>query len=470
MKNLPLHVKIIIGLVAGVVYAFVSSALGWNAFTINWIDPFGTIFIRLLKFIAVPLVLFSIISGISGLSDISKLGRMGAKTMGFYLLTTVIAVGLGLLLVNTVKPGTHLDDEQRIKNRISYELWAESEGVEMKDRKDFLTNPKYADYVEEVSGQPQDLSEKVEEVKSSAESSKEAPPLQFLVDIVPENLVFAISNNRLMLQVIFFAIFFGISIAMIPREKAQPVIDFINSVNDVFLKMVEVVMKAAPYFVFALLAGVIAKMANTPAEVLEIFKGLGSYTLTLFFGLAFMIFVFYPVIVVLFVKKMSYKEFFRRISPAQLMAFSTSSSAATLPVTMECVEDNLGVSRNVSSFVLPIGATVNMDGTSLLQSVAVVFMAQLHMVDLDLGQQLTIVLTATLASIGAAAVPSAGLVMMIIVLQSVGLNPAWIAIIFPVDRILDMCRTVVNVTGDATVATLVAGSENELNPRDLGEH
>ncbi|MEQ8626566.1 dicarboxylate/amino acid:cation symporter [Ekhidna sp.] len=470
MKNLPLHVKIIIGLVAGVVYAFVSSALGWNAFTINWIDPFGTIFIRLLKFIAVPLVLFSIISGISGLSDISKLGRMGAKTMGFYLLTTVIAVGLGLLLVNTVKPGTHLDDEQRIKNRISYELWAESEGVEMKDRKDFLTNPKYADYVEEVSGQPQDLSEKVAEVKSSAESSKEAPPLQFLVDIVPENLVFAISNNRLMLQVIFFAIFFGISIAMIPREKAQPVIDFINSVNDVFLKMVEVVMKAAPYFVFALLAGVIAKMANTPAEVLEIFKGLGSYTLTLFFGLAFMIFVFYPAIVVLFVKKMSYKEFFRRISPAQLMAFSTSSSAATLPVTMECVEDNLGVSRNVSSFVLPIGATVNMDGTSLLQSVAVVFMAQLHMVDLNLGQQLTIVLTATLASIGAAAVPSAGLVMMIIVLQSVGLNPAWIAIIFPVDRILDMCRTVVNVTGDATVATLVAGSENELNPRDLDEH
>jgi len=270
-----------------------------------------------------------------------------------------------------------------------------------------------------------------------------------------------------MLQVIFFAIFFGISLAMIPKDKAQPVIDFINGTNDVFLKMVELVMKAAPYFVFALLAGVIAKMSDSPREVLEIFKGLGSYSLTLFFGLAFMIFVFYPAIIVTFVKKMSYKEFFRRISPAQLMAFSTSSSAATLPITMECVEDNLGVSRNVSSFVLPIGATVNMDGTSLLQSVAVVFMAQLHMVDLSLGQQLTIVLTATLASIGAAAVPSAGLVMMIIVLQSVGLNPAWIAIIFPVDRILDMCRTVVNVTGDATVATLVAASENELHPKGL---
>ena len=249
-------------------------------------------------------------------------------------------------------------------------------------------------------------------------------------------------------------------------EKAMPVVNFINSINHIFLKMVEIVMKAAPYFVFALLAGVIAKMADSPAEVLEIFKGLGSYSLTLFFGLSFMIFVFYPMIVMLFVKKISYKEFFRKIGPAQLMAFSTSSSAATLPVTMKCVENNLGVSKNISSFVLPIGATVNMDGTSILQAVAVIFMAQLHAVDLSLTQQLTIVFTATLASIGAAAVPSAGLVMMIIVLQSVGLNPAWIAIIFPVDRILDMCRTVVNVTGDATVATLIASSENELNTQN----
>lgn len=465
MKKLPLHIKIIIGLVAGVIYAFLSSALGWNEFTINWIDPFGTIFIRLLKFIAVPLVLFSIISGISGLSDISKLGRMGAKTLGFYLLTTVIAVSLGLVLVNVVKPGTHLDTDQRIKNRIAYELWAKAEGVEVKDSKNFLSDPKYASQIEEISGKLEETSDKIEQMKNNAQSSKEASPLQFLVDMVPENLVLAISNNRLMLQVIFFAIFFGISIAMVPSEKSKPVVDFINSINEIFLKMVDTVMGAAPYFVFALLAGVIAKMADSPAEVLEIFKGLGSYSLTLFFGLAFMIFVFYPIVVKLFVN-MPYKKFFRKISPAQLMAFSTSSSAATLPVTMECVEDNLGVSRNVSSFVLPIGATVNMDGTSLLQSVAVVFMAQLHMVDLSLAQQLTIVFTATLASIGAAAVPSAGLVMMIIVLQSVGLNPAWIAIIFPVDRILDMCRTVVNVTGDATVATLVANSEGELRETD----
>jgi len=226
--------------------------------------------------------------------------------------------------------------------------------------------------------------------------------------------------------------------------------------------MVDLVMKAAPFFVFALLAGVIAKMADTPAQVLEIFKGLASYSVTLVVGLAFLVAVFYPMIMRIFVPKIGYRKFFKNISPAQFLAFSTSSSAATLPVTMECVEDNMGVSKNVSSFVLPIGATVNMDGTSLYQAVAVIFMAQMHMVDLSVMQQLTIVLTATLASIGSAAVPSAGLIMMIVVLQSVGLNPAWIAIIFPVDRILDMCRTVVNVTGDATVSTIVAKSEGEL--------
>lgn len=468
MKKLPLHIKILIGLVLGVVYAFISSALGWNQFTVNWIDPFGTIFIRLLKFIAVPLVLFSIISGISGLSDISRLGKMGAKTLGFYLTTTVIAVALGLLLVNVVKPGTHLDENQRIKNRISYELWASETGTEIKDNKNFLNDPAYADLILEVSGSEQKINEKVEKLKSNASNTQDAPPLQFLVEMVPENLVFSISNNGLMLQVIFFAIFFGISIAIV-GEKAKPVATFITSINDVFLKMVELVMKAAPYFVFALLAGVIAKMADTPGEVLEIFRSLGSYALTMVVGLSLLIFVFYPIILILFVKGMTYKQVFKNISPAQLMAFSTSSSAATLPVTMECVEKNMGVSKNVASFVLPIGATVNMDGTSLLQAVAVIFMAQLHMVDLSFAQQLTIVLTATLASIGAAAVPSAGLIMMMIVLGSVGLNPAWIAIIFPVDRPLDMLRTVVNVTGDATVATLVAGTEGELNPPEVAD-
>jgi len=462
MKKLPLHVKIMIGLLAGVIWAFLSSSLGWNQFTIDWIDPFGQIFIRMLKYIAVPLVLFSIISGISGLKDMSKLGRMGGKTLAFYLTTTVAAVGIGLLLVNVIKPGSLIDEQQRIKNRLKYEAWvAETDGVEILDGKHFMTDPQYSNLYEREEMSEADK-KMIAEKQAAASENEDAGPLAFLVDMVPSNIMLSLSNDKLMLQVIFFGIFFGICMASLPDEKVAGLNSFVNGANEVFLKMVDFVMKAAPFFVFCLLAGVIAKMADTPAQVFEIFKGLASYSVTLVIGLLFLIFVFYPTIIRSFVKSMTYRKFFKKVSPAQFLAFSTSSSAATLPVTMEVVEDNLGVSKNVSSFVLPIGATVNMDGTSLYQAVAVVFMAQLHMVDLTLGQQLTIVLTATLASIGSAAVPSAGLVMMIVVLQSVGLNPAWIAIIFPVDRPLDMLRTVVNVTGDTVVSTLVAKSEGEL--------
>jgi Na+/H+-dicarboxylate symporter len=467
MKKLPIHIKILIGLIIGVIYAFLSSYLGWNNFTIRWIDPFGTIFIRLLKFIAVPLVLFSIIGGVANLSDVSKLGRLGGKTLGAYMATTFLAIGVGLLLVNVIKPGSFIDENQRIKNRLSYEIWLQDNNMgPSQDGQAFLDDPKYADYLTDAQLE-QKLTEEqkkdLEEKMSAAKAQKESSPLIFFVNMVPENVLFSISNNRLMLQVIFFAIFFGITIVLIPKDITKPVVDFINGMNALFVKMVELVMKAAPFFVFALLAGVIAKMANSPAEVFEIFLGLGSYAITLLIGLFFVVFIMYPLILKIFVPKLSYREFFKNISPAQFLGFSTSSSAATLPVTMECVEDNMGVSKGISSFVLPIGATVNMDGTSLHQAVAVIFMAQLHMVDLSFGQQLTIVLTASLASIGAAAVPSAGLIMMIIVLQSVGLNPAWVAIIFPIDRPLDMCRTVVNVTGDATVSTLIAKSEGELN-------
>lgn len=462
--KLPLYIKILIGLALGIGWSFLSSYLGWNSFTINWIDPFGIIFIRLLKFIAVPLVLFSIISGVSGLNDITRLGRLGGKTLGMYLLTTVFAVSCGLIIGNVFKPGTFIEEEQKIKNRIAYEHWAGENGIQILDGRSFLTDPNLQEKVKEMNPQLSSQLEHEETVNSKlaiVKKSKEEGPLKFLVDMVPENIILSISNNKLMLQVIFFAIFFGLTLVLIPREKAQPVIVFVEGANEVFLKMVDIVMQAAPFFVFALMAGVIAKMANTPAEVFEIFKSLGSYSITVLVGLAFMIFVFYPLLVKLFVG-MGMLDFLKRISPAQFLAFSTSSSAATLPVTMECVEENLGVSKNVAGFVLPIGATVNMDGTSMYQTIAVLFLAQLHMVDLTLGQQLTIVLTATLASIGSAAVPSAGLVMLMIVLISVGLNPAWIAIIFPVDRVLDMCRTVVNVTGDATVSTIVAKSENEL--------
>lgn len=465
-KKLPLHVKIIIGLILGIIYSFVSSYLGWNTFTINWIDPFGVIFIRLLKFIAIPLVLFSIITGVSGLPDPSRLGRMGAKTLAAYLLTTVFAVTIGLVMVNFLRPGDYISQDQRIKNRLKYEAWvAATPGVEIKDGKELSSDPRYNEQMDDAEAlMQQELdNETVEERMASAEAMKSSGPLDFLVDFVPDNIFAALSDGGRMLQVIFFAIFFGIMLLLIPPEKAEPVIRVIDGANEVFLRMVEVIMNAAPFFVFALMAGVIAKMADTPAEVLEIFKGLLSYSLVLLGGLLIMIFVIYPLIAVSVARELKYAEFFRRISPAQFLAFSTSSSAATLPVTMECVRDNLGVSKNVTNFVLPIGATVNMDGTSLYQAVAVVFMAQMHLVDLSLGQQLTIVATATLASIGAAAVPSAGIVMMIIVLQSVGLNPAWVAIIFPVDRILDMFRTVVNVTGDATVSTVIAKSEGELN-------
>ncbi|REE25984.1 Na+/H+-dicarboxylate symporter [Winogradskyella pacifica] len=466
MKKLALHWKIIIGMVLGIIWALLSSTMGWSQFTIDWIDPFGTIFINLLKLIAVPLVLFSIISGVANIGDPKSLGRMGGKTLGIYLLTTIMAISLGLVLVNVIKPGELIDEQSRIDNRISYEIWAASEGHVIKDGINYLQDPEFFERAQEISELSKSelkeaaVTDKMETVKSR----KETTPLQPLVDIVPSNFFHSLSNNGLMLQIIFFAIFFGVCLLFVPTDKSQPVLNLVNGVNEVFLKMVDIVMQGAPFFVFALLAGVVSKMAGDDiGKVVEIFKGLSWYSMTVLAGLLLMIFVIYPLILKLFVKQIPYKGFFKSMSPAQTLAFSTSSSAATLPVTMECVEENLGVDKKISSFVLPIGATVNMDGTSMYQAVAVIFLAQMHMIDLTIGQQITVVLTATLASIGSAAVPSAGLVMLIIVLSSVGLNPAWIAIIFPVDRILDMFRTVVNVTGDATVCSIIADGENMLD-------
>lgn len=444
----------------GILWSLASSFLGWNKFTITWIAPFGTIFIRCLKFIAVPLVLFSIISGIAGLTDIAKLGRMAGKTLGLYILTTVFSITVGLLLVNAIKPGSFADEKQLIKNRLSYELWLkDSKGAVAPDGKNYLSNPVYSDMLSELEDKKENnaVVEKIVKIKQSSSEG----PLQFVVDMVPENLFLSISNNKLMLQVITFSIFFGICLGFSKSKEAGLLKDLIQALNDVFLKMIDFTMRAAPFFVFALLAGVVAKMADTPQGVIEIFKGLSVYVVTVVLGLGIMIFVVYPAVVVLLVRKLSYREFFRAISPAQFLAFSTSSSAATLPVTMDCVQDNLKVPKRITSFVLPIGATVNMDGTSLYLAVVAIFLAQFHLVDLTMTDQVLIVLTATMSSIGAAAIPSAGLVMLIAILQTVGLNPAWVAIIFPVDRILDMCRTVVNITGDATVSTVIAASEGE---------
>lgn len=463
-KGLALHWKIIIGLLLGILWAVFASFAGLSQFTINWIDPFGEIFIRILKLIAVPLILFSIIDGIAGMGSPSSLGKMGFKTLVSYLGTTILAVGVGLMVVNVIQPGKALDDDALINNRIQYELWANNNGVEIKDGKCLSCDEQYKALTAEIADHMQmsPTEESIVQQIESVNKSQDTGPLQALVDMAPENLFVSLSNNTLMLQVIVFAIFFGICLILIPTDKAKPVIDVVHSINEVFLKMVDVVMQAAPFFVFALLAGTVSKIAgDNPSQVVEIFKGLGTYSLTVVVGLAIVLFLVYPNIVK-YTTGIPYRDFFKAMSPAQTLAFSTSSSAATLPVTIECVEQNLKVDNKVSSFVLPIGATVNMDGTSLYQAVAVVFLAQFHLIDLSLGQQLTIVLTATLASIGSAAVPSAGLVMLIIVLESVGLNPAWIAIIFPVDRILDMTRTIINITGDATVATVIAKTEDML--------
>ncbi|MCB0817666.1 MAG: dicarboxylate/amino acid:cation symporter [Flavobacteriales bacterium] len=464
-KRLPLHIRILIALVLGVGWALLSSTLGWSRFTMDWIAPFGDIFINLLKLIAVPLVLFSIISGVAGMSDVTKLGRLGIRTLLIYLATTMTAVLIGLAIVNIAKPGALADDDQRLRNRIDYELWVrETTGVERPlDGQCFSCEEANRAVVEQVmaarqaGGADDWIGEKVQQ----ARATKDAGPLQFLVDMVPSN-IFLSFNNTLMLQVIFFAIFFGITLLMIPGDRAGPVTAFMNGCNEVFMKMVDLVMEAAPFFVFALMAGVVARMAgDDPGAVVELFKGLAGYGVTVVVGLAILLFLIYPVLLSLVLRRNVYGRFLRAISPAQLLAFSTSSSAATLPVTMDCVEENIGVSKTTASFVLPIGATVNMDGTSLYQAVAVIFLAQFHLVDLTFAQQITIVLTATLASIGAAAVPSAGLIMLIVVLSSLGLDPAWIGIVYAIDRPLDMCRTVVNVTGDATVSSIVAHTQGE---------
>ena len=455
--KLALHWKIILGMILGIIWSIFSAKYGLSTFTNNWISPFGEIFVNLLKLIALPLVLFSVIGGVAGIGDPEHLGKMGLRTLGMYLVTTVLAVSLGLLLVNTIKPGKYLSNELKLENRISYELWAKSENIVLKDENCHSCDSKNAELVKIVKAklETQEFSEGVNKKLNTANKTINSGPLQPLVDLVPKNIFSALSEGK-MLPIIFFAILFGISVLYIPKKQSEIVINFVNATNEVFLKMIDFIMAISPFFVFALMAGLITSMAGDDlGKMKEIFLGLTAYSLVVVLGLAIMIFVVYPSFIVFISKKFGYFEFFKKIAPAQMLAFSTSSSAATLPVTIECVEENLKIDSKISGFVLPIGATVNMDGTSMYQAIAAIFLAQIFMIDLSFGQQLTIVLTATLASIGSAAVPSAGLVMLMIVLSSVGLNPAWIAIILPVDRILDMCRTTVNVTGDATICTLI---------------
>ncbi|WP_159019699.1 dicarboxylate/amino acid:cation symporter [Algibacter sp. L3A6] len=426
MKKLAMHWKIIIGMILGIIFGFIMNSIdGGRGFVGNWVAPFGKIFINLLKLIAVPLILASLIKGITDLKDISKIKNMGLRTLGIYMGTTVIAIAIGLALVNTVKPGVGMPEETIEKIKLRY---ANDTGI--------------ADKISEASARTN------------------AGPLQALVDIFPSN-IFQSFVEASMLQIIFFALFFGICLLLIGEEKAKPLTGFFNSLNDVVMKMVDLIMLSAPYAVFALMANVIIAFDDT-----EILLKLLLYALCVFIGLVLMIGV-YLILVAVYTKK-SPMWFLKQISPAQLLAFSTSSSAATLPVTMERVEEHLGVDGEVAGFVLPVGATVNMDGTSLYQGIAAVFIMQVVWPEgLTFTNQLVIIGTALLASIGSAAVPSAGIVMLVIVLESIGfpaeLLPIGLALIFAVDRPLDMCRTVVNVTGDATVAMIVAKSLGKLH-------
>lgn len=426
MKSIALHWRILIGMFLGVIFGFLMLQIpGGKMFVQNWVEPVGTIFVKMLKLIAVPLIVASLIKGISDLKDISRFKSMGVKTIAVYVLTTVIAISIGLLIVNVTKPGEGISKETIVELKHTYASNA-----------------------------------KIQERLSEASKQQENGPLQFIVDMVPDNAFKAMSNNRLMLQVIFFTIFLGLSMLLIPEKEAKPLKKFFDSLNSVVLKMVDLIMLLAPLAVLSLLATVI--VSTNDADVLF---ALLRYTAAVVVGLLLMI-VFYLIVVALYTKK-SPIWFLKQIAPAQLLAFSTSSSAATLPVTMERVEEHIGVDKEVTSFVLPVGATINMDGTSLYQAVASVFIMQVLWPEgLVFSNQLIIVLTALMASIGSAAVPGAGMVMLVIVLDAIGfpkeLLPIGLALIFAVDRPLDMLRTTINVTGDACVSMAIAKSEGKL--------
>lgn len=439
LKKLPLHWKILIGMALGILFSLVLLQTAWGnqmvpymdgekkqgaLFVAYWIKPFGDIFINALKLIAIPLILASLIKGIADLKEISKLSKLGFKTLGIYLVTTVFAVSVGLTLVNVINPGGSINEQTRTELLDAYGVSTQSNVVS-----------------------------KAEEEKLLREK---IGPLKPLVDVVPDNLFNAASENKNMLQVIFFAILFGIGLILVPGNGAQTVKDFFHGLNEVILKVIDIIMLFAPIAVFALMANLVAE-----APSMDLFMALGQYALTVVAGLASLIAVY--LLVVWAYVGITPAKYLKAISPAQLLAFSTSSSAATLPVTMERVEEKLGVDSEVSSFVLPLGATINMDGTSLYQGVAAVFIAQAFGMDLSLGAQLGILAAAVLASIGSAAVPSAGMVMLVIVLGQAGIPEAGLALIFAMDRPLDMLRTVVNVTGDATVATVIAKNMNQIH-------
>ncbi len=421
LPKIELYTKILIGLILGIIAGILSSHFGGATFFSTYIKPFGTAFIRLISMIVVPLVFASLLVGTASLNDIRKLGRIGGRTFIFYLATTAIAIVIGLIFANIVEPGSGLSKETQAQ---------------------LLAN--YGD-----------------EAASKIDTALQKPSIgQTLLDIIPQNPMNALSSGE-MLQIIFFALMLGIALTLVPADRASPVIKFFDGINEAMIKMVHIIMEFAPYGVFALIAAIIGEFG------VGILGPLAKYGLVVLIGLVLHVAITYSIMLKTFTK-FKLRTFYRAIRPAQLIAFSSSSSSATLPVTMECVEENVGVSKEISSFVLPLGATINMDGTALYQGVAAVFIAQVFGMDLNLTQQLTIVLTATLASIGAAGVPGVGMITLTLVLKTIGVPLEGIALILGVDRILDMCRTVVNITGDSVCATTIASLEGQINP--VSEH
>ncbi|NBQ23873.1 MAG: dicarboxylate/amino acid:cation symporter [Verrucomicrobia bacterium] len=422
-----LHWQIVLALILGTLFGIFAASRGWAELTKDWISPFGTLFITLLKLIAVPLVITSLVGGVASLSDVRKLSRMGGKTIAIYLTTTAVAVVLGLLLVNLAQPGKRLPAETR----------AELE----------------ATHQQEASGR-----------QTSASAVQQRGPLTFLTDMVPDNFFGAASNNGAMLQVVCISSLLGVGLTLSQEAKRRPVLALMDGLMEAVIQIVHLIMRLAPVGVFALMANTMVTLAkDDPSRVVDLLKGLGSYCLVVVAGLLIQMFVVYPLLLRSFTS-LGWRSFFSALAPAQLLAFSTSSSGATLPVTMDQCRKKMGVSEEVASFVLPLGATINMDGTALYQAVASVFIAQALGMDLTLAAQATIVFTAVLASIGTAAVPGAGIIMLVIILEAIEVPSEGIALILGVDRLLDMMRTVTNVTGDATVACVIASSEGSLKP------
>jgi Na+/H+-dicarboxylate symporter len=431
-KKLPLHTKILIGLIAGVIWGVLAVNFGWGDANSLYIAPLGKIFVNLLKLLAVPMIIVSLIVGISSLNDVNKLGRIGGRTIGIFITTTVFAISIGLGTAYIFNPGNAISEEDKASLLESYK-------------------------------------DKAAEKNSDAEklqNDRDKNPLQPFVDIFPENLIEAASDNQKMLSMVLIAVIFGISMILIPIEKTKPLLDVLKSANEVILKMVDIIMLIAPIGVFALISGVITDLAgDDPSKTIGLLTALGLYTITVVVGLLLHAGLVYMPMLRTFAK-LKPLWFLKKMRPVQLLAFSTSSSNATLPLNIENAEERIGVKSEVASFVLPLGATINMDGTSLYQTVAAVFIAQVFNIDLTFADLLTIILTATLASIGSAGVPGAGMIMLAIVLSSVGIPVEGIALIMGPDRIIDMCRTAINVTGDATVTCIIAKQEGKLEPVD----